>query len=72
MCDVVVSEDDMWVVSFVGFWVESLRVFLGRIVGISAEMIVAVRFDGLCMFVMLVGLGFSNLSGLIRRFGVAL
>jgi hypothetical protein len=39
-------------------------------VGICEEVIGVVRFDGLSMFVMLVGLGFNNVRGFIRGDGV--
>jgi hypothetical protein len=58
-------------VSFVGFRGASLRVFMGRLVVICGEMIGLVRFDGLCMFVMLIGLGFCDVSGFIRGGGAA-
>ena len=48
----------------------SLRVFLGRLVRICGEMIGVVRFNGLCMFLMLVGFRFNNVSRFIRSDGV--
>jgi len=42
---------------------------LGR--GVCGEMIGVVRFDGLCMFVVLVLLGFDNVYGFIKGGGVA-
>ena len=43
----------------------SLKVFVGRLMRICREMIDVVRFDGFCMFVILVGSGFNNISGFI-------
>ena len=38
---------------------------------ICGEMIGVVRFEGLCVFVLLVGLKFSNIYGFLRGDGVA-
>ena len=53
------------------FEVRLLRYFLGRLAGICGEGISVVRFAGLYMFVMLVGLGFNNAHGLVTGNGVA-
>ncbi len=49
----------------------SLRVFWRRLVGACGEMIGVVRFDALCVCLLLVELGFSDVSGFMGGDGVA-
>ena len=71
MCVVLVFEDDTREVLFVVCRGASLKLILGRLVGICGEVIVVVRFDCLCMFFMLVEFDFNNASRLTRGDGVA-